>query len=122
MRRIALYVLLAVVAVAAVAGVLYLRKQQTSSSEQETRSAIVERGALLVAVSASGSVEPRTRVNLAFEVPGEVPGLDMARFDLENFYVPDEIERANRELRQERREWLAGFAGLDPAIVNVFAK
>ena len=45
----------------------------------------------------------------------------MDRFDLENFYAPDEVERAARELRDERREWLASFDGLDPAIVNVFA-
>jgi len=72
MRRTVLYVFLAVVVVAAVAGVLFLRAQQTRSPEQEARSATVERGTLLVAVLASGSVEPQTRVNLAFEVPGEV--------------------------------------------------
>ena len=72
MRRTVLYVLLAAVVVAAVAGVLFLRAQQAPSAEQETRSAIVERGTLLVAVSVSGSIEPQTRVNLAFEVPGEV--------------------------------------------------
>jgi phosphoenolpyruvate carboxykinase (ATP) len=56
-----------------------------------------------------------------YEVPEEVPGLDMDRFNLEHFYAADEIERAARELRDERREWLASFDGLDPAIVNVFA-
>jgi HlyD family secretion protein len=87
MRRIVLYVLLAVVVVAAVSGVLYLRTQQTPSSEQETRSAIVERGTLLVAVSASGSVEPRTRVHLAFEVPGEVLEVQVK--------VGDKVERGD---------------------------
>jgi len=57
-----------------------------------------------------------------YEVPDEIPGLDMDRFELENFYPPDEIERANHELREERREWLAAFDDLDPAIVNVFAE
>ena len=39
---------------------------------QEMRSAVVGRGTLLVAVSASGNIEPRARVSLAFETPGWV--------------------------------------------------
>lgn len=37
--------------------------------EEAARSTVVERGTMLVAVSASGSVEPQDRVNLAFEMP-----------------------------------------------------
>ncbi|MEE8391623.1 MAG: efflux RND transporter periplasmic adaptor subunit [Anaerolineae bacterium] len=69
MKRTILYVILGVVTVAAAVGVSAC---QASQPEEETRSAVVERGTLLVAVSASGSIEPQARVNLTFELPGEV--------------------------------------------------
>jgi HlyD family secretion protein len=71
-RRTILYIILGVVLVAAVAAVVVWRAQQAQASEGETRSAVVERGTLLVAVSASGNVEPQSSVGLAFESPGQV--------------------------------------------------
>lgn len=76
MKRSIRYLILAIVVIAAVTGtVLWLRSRQGQSTEQETRSATVERGSLLVAVPASGSVEPHNRIELAFEVPGQVAGV-----------------------------------------------
>jgi HlyD family secretion protein len=72
MKRTLLYVILGAVVVAAIGGVLVWRSRQAEQSGQETHSAVVERGTMLVAVSASGSVEPQTRVGLAFEVVGRV--------------------------------------------------
>ena len=72
MKRNALYVVLGVVVVAGVIGVFVLRARQTTQPGDETHSALVERGTMLVVVSASGSIEPQARVNLAFELPGEV--------------------------------------------------
>ncbi len=73
MRRTIIYVILGVVLVAAAGGALFLRARRTAASqEEEIRSAAVERGPLLVAVSASGSIQPQARVSLAFEVSGEV--------------------------------------------------
>jgi HlyD family secretion protein len=72
MRRTILYIVLGVVLVAAVGGAFVLQRQQTAAQEEEARSAIVERGPLLVAVSASGSIQPETRVSLTFETSGEV--------------------------------------------------
>jgi HlyD family secretion protein len=67
----AIYMVL--IAAAAVAVVLfYWQPWATQEPEDPMRSATVERGALLMAVSASGSIEPRSRVNLAFESSGEV--------------------------------------------------
>ncbi len=72
MKRAALYAILGAVIVLAVVGGLVWRSQSTSQlEEQDVRSAVVERGTMLVAVSASGSIEPRDRVRLAFEVPGQ---------------------------------------------------
>jgi HlyD family secretion protein len=74
MKRMSLYVILGVVAVvvAAVVGVAVWRSRAAAQPEAEARSALVERGTMLVAVSASGSVEPQDRVSLAFEAPGQV--------------------------------------------------
>jgi HlyD family secretion protein len=72
MKRTTLYVILGVAIVAAVVGGLVWRSRLAAQPEGETRSALVERGTMLVAVSASGSVKPQTRVSLAFESPGRV--------------------------------------------------
>ena len=72
MKRTMLYVILGAVAVAAVIGVVVWRERPAAAPEQEARSAIVERGTMLVAISASGSIEPQARVGLAFELPGRV--------------------------------------------------
>jgi HlyD family secretion protein len=72
MKRRTIYIILGIVLVAAIAAVIVWRTQQAQASEEETRSAVVERGTLLVAVSASGSVEPQNSVGLTFESPGQV--------------------------------------------------
>lgn len=82
----------------------------------------VKDSARIIEMIARNAITWKTDPFWGFEVPEEVPGIDMSRFDPANFYAPDEIERSNRELRDERREWLASFDGLDPAIVNVFGK
>lgn len=72
MKRSALYLLLGVVVVGGVAAGAYVLRpwEAAQQQESETRTAVVERGTLLVVVSASGSVEPETSVGLSFEVPG----------------------------------------------------
>ncbi|HEY67065.1 MAG TPA: efflux RND transporter periplasmic adaptor subunit [Thermoflexia bacterium] len=72
MKRTVLYVVLGSVIVAAVVGLVACRALRAQQPEGEARSAVVERGTMLVAVSASGSIEPRERVNLVFETPGRV--------------------------------------------------
>ena len=76
MKRTVLYVFLGIVVVAAVVGVVVWQSRMAAPVEGELLSAVVERGTVNVTVSASGSIEPEARVNLAFEVPGravEVP-------------------------------------------------
>ncbi len=75
MKRSTLYVVLGVIVVGAaitVGAVAWRSRQAGEQPEEATRSAVVERGKMLVAVSASGNIEPATRVNLAFESPGRV--------------------------------------------------
>jgi len=71
MKRV-LYVVLGAVVIAAVVGAVLWRSPLVTPPEEEARSAVVERGAMLVAVSASGSIEPQARVHLVFELPGRV--------------------------------------------------
>jgi len=82
----------------------------------------VKDSARIIEMIARGTITWRKDPFWGHEVPEEVPGIDMDRFNLENFYAPDEIEQANRDLRDERRKWLASFGDLDPDIVNVFAE
>ena len=72
MKRTALYVTLGVVVVAAIVGAIIWRSRAAAQPENGTRSAVVERGTMLVSVSASGTVEPHVRVSLDFEAPGRV--------------------------------------------------
>jgi len=53
-----------------------------------------------------------------YEVPVEIPGVDLARFALSNYYPEDRILDMSQELKQERLEWLSQFGGLDRDITN----
>ena len=73
MNRKTLYVIVGLVLVGAVAGGLIWRsRQQGAQATDELRTAVVERGAMDVVVSASGSIEPVRQVNLAFETGGQI--------------------------------------------------
>ncbi len=95
MKRAILVIILVAIIVIVVAGLVIWQRQQAAPVEQETRSAAVKRGTMLVEVSASGNIEPEARVNLVFagsgrvaEVPVEVgdvvaEGDVLARLDVE---------------------------------------
>jgi phosphoenolpyruvate carboxykinase (ATP) len=51
-----------------------------------------------------------------YDVPLEVPGIDLGKYDPRKHYTKEEYAALVDKLRQERREWLAKFPGLDPAI------
>jgi len=72
MRRTVRNVLVGILAVAAVAAVVFWRVSVSRSGGDEFRSAVVERGTMLVVVSASGSIQPNDRANLSFAAPGRV--------------------------------------------------
>lgn len=117
MKRTTLYVVLGVVVVAAVIAGAVWRMRLAAQPEEEARSAVVERGTMLVAVSSSGNVEPLTRVGLTFDLPGRVAevavgagdevaaGDVLARLDttdLEFAVQQAEISLRAAELRLER--------------------
>jgi HlyD family secretion protein len=72
MKRTILYVILGLVLIGAVAGGIVWQTQRTMQAEGELRTTRAERGDMLVAVSASGNIEPEARVNLTFEAAGPV--------------------------------------------------
>ncbi|MCX6001267.1 MAG: phosphoenolpyruvate carboxykinase (ATP), partial [Chloroflexi bacterium] len=53
-----------------------------------------------------------------YEVPVEIPGLDMGRFDLNNYYPKEKVTALSKTLKRERLAWLSQFEGLDPAIIG----
>lgn len=53
-----------------------------------------------------------------YEVPLEIPGVELDRFDLKNYYSDDQIERLSEQLKMERLNWLSQFPGLNQDIVN----
>ena len=71
MRRRWVWWVVAVAAVAGVAAALLWRPWERSQ-QAEVRSVTVERGTMVVAVTASGSIAPEQRASLAFETPGRV--------------------------------------------------
>jgi HlyD family secretion protein len=73
MKRRTIYVVLALVLVAAVGGVAVWRwRARQRAAEEPVRSTTAGRGDMLVAASATGKIQPAVRVGLAFETPGRV--------------------------------------------------
>ncbi len=55
-----------------------------------------------------------------YEVPTDIPGMDVERMRPEKYYEKLEYDRRVEELRRERQDWLSAFLGLNPAITAVF--
>lgn len=73
MKRRTIYVILGLILLAAVGGVVVWRSRISRDSQnQVARSAQVQRGSMIVAVTAAGRIEPAARVGLSFEAPGRV--------------------------------------------------
>ena len=53
-----------------------------------------------------------------YEVPVEIPGVDLKRFDLGTYYPDEQIQEFSEDLKQERLEWLSQFPQLDRDIIN----
>ncbi len=53
-----------------------------------------------------------------YEVPVEIPGVDLTRFDLGNYYPGEQIQELSEDLKRERLEWLSQFRGLNPDITK----
>jgi len=56
-----------------------------------------------------------------YEVPVQIPGVDLSRFNLSNYYSEEQIQKLSEDLKQERLEWLSQFRGLNEDIINAIA-
>jgi phosphoenolpyruvate carboxykinase (ATP) len=65
---------------------------------------------------AKEGVSWRTDPDWGYEVPSGVPGLDLEKYTPGRYYSADRYRELVGKLRQERRDWLAKFPGLDPVI------
>ena len=52
------------------------------------------------------------------EVPVSVEGVDVSKYDLANFYTPDQVQEYVERLKEERRAHLASFPGLNSKILE----
>ncbi len=99
------YVYVGIILLAVVAGgLVWQSRQQSAVAIGDLQSAVVERGDMLVAVSASGRVRPAQQANLSFAAGGQVaevlvevgdtvePGDILARLDTQRLTL--ELERA----------------------------
>ena len=100
MKRTVLFGILAVVAVAVVVGLVFWRSTTMAEPAEEARSAVVERGSMLVTILASGSVEPEARVGLVFGEVGRVAEVLVETGDaVEAGDVLARLETEQQELR-----------------------
>jgi len=53
-----------------------------------------------------------------YEVPVKIPGVNLNRFNLSNYYPEEQIEELSEDLKQERLKWLSQFHGLNRDIIN----
>jgi len=72
----------------------------------------------IIEMIARGTINWKHDDYWGFEVPKEIPGIDMERFNLANYYEPAVSEALSAALREERVEWLERFEDLDPKIIN----
>ncbi|MFC1907045.1 phosphoenolpyruvate carboxykinase [Chloroflexota bacterium] len=56
-----------------------------------------------------------------YEVPVHIPGIDLSRFDLNNYYTEEQIAELSEALKQERMEWFSQFKHLHHDIVNTLS-
>ncbi len=72
----------------------------------------------IIEMVARGSIKWKQDDYWGYEVPEEIPGIDMDRFNLVNYYEPAVSETLSAALREERVEWLERFENLDSKIIN----
>lgn len=78
----------------------------------------IQDSAAVIREIARGRIKWKRDEYWGYEVPAEIPGLDLNRFDPHRYYTEAEINIMNSTLRAERVTWLEGFEDLDPVIAK----
>jgi len=122
-KRTTLYAVLGIVVVAAVVMAIW-QPWLARQPEEEARTAVVERGALLVTLSATGNAKPEAQVALSFEMPGRVAevlvevgdgvqaGDPLARLDSEQLAL--QVQQAEAALEAAQAQLALLKAGARP--------
>lgn len=74
-----------------------------------TKSIDLEDSALIMRRVVEGKVKWQKDNYWGYEVPVDIPGLDMERFRLGRFYTGRKVAALNYALRYERKEWMRQF-------------
>jgi len=53
-----------------------------------------------------------------YEVPSDIPGVELDRFEPKNYYSDEQIEQLSHDLKKERLDWLSQFPNLSPDILR----
>jgi HlyD family secretion protein len=119
MRKRSVWILLLVAGLIIIGGLFLWRRSAAGNEPEQARTAVVESGTLRVTVTASGRIEPDTRVDLSFDMPGRVErvavelgdvveaGQMLARLqtsDLQRAVTQAELSLRQAELRLEQIE------------------
>ena len=72
----------------------------------------------IVEMIARDKIEWRKDEFWGYEVPAHIPGIDMNRFDLSNYYSEEQAQELSQNLKRERLKWLSQFKGLDKDVIS----
>ena len=89
--------------------------------KQQTLRVEIPEMASIIRSIARNSVQWNSEPNFSTLVPDKIDGLDMDKFQLDKFYTSEQTNQYARTLKQERKEWLAGFEGLQKEIVQALS-
>ena len=76
----------------------------------------VHDSATIIKEIARGNVKWKKDPDWGYEILDELPGVDVPKFHPENFYSKERYSKLTKELKKERKEWLAKFPKLNPKI------
>lgn len=57
-----------------------------------------------------------------YDVPSEIPGVELDRFDPKNYYSDEQIEELSHDFKRERLAWLSQFPALNQDILTAIKK
>ena len=90
---------------------------RASVRQPVTRVPIPEMSAVIRGILRN-TVEWGTDPLFGTEVPVSVDGMDLAKYNLSNFYSTEQVQELAGRLKEERKAHLAGFQGLNPRILE----
>ena len=104
-----------------VGGIRERDDQGRSVIKQDVTRIAIEEMATMIRGIARDTIHWETEPYFGTQVPKQVDGLDLEKFNLNNYYTQQQIDEYAAGLSQERHEWLAKFPGLRDEIVQAYS-